>query len=256
MKLDLTKSLSAIKHGLSRYSPAILTGVGIAGMICTTVLAVKATPKALQLIEEAKNNFENADSLPVSEVVKATWKCYIPAAITGVFSASCLILSTSVHSRRSAALATAYSISEAAFKEYRDKVVETIGEKKETSIRDAIAKDRLNDNPVSNNEVILTGTGDVLCYEVWSGRYFKSDIEKLRKVENELNREMIRGMYVTLNDFYDLINIPSVKVGDDLGWNVSKSTVEMSFSSQLTEDGTPCLVVGFSVPPYYDYMRY
>ena len=230
-------------------------GIGIAGMVVSTVLAVKATPKALRLVEEAKKR-ETVEVLPTKEVVKVTWKCYIPAAVTGIFSVSCLIFSTAVHSRRNAALATACSISEAALKEYRDKVIETVGEKKETIIRDAIAKDHINQNPVSSNEVILTGKGDVLCYEIWSGRYFRSDIEKLRKIENDLNREMIGDMYVTLNDFYDLIGIPNVKIGDDLGWSISRSSIEMSFSSQLTEDGTPCLVVGFVTPPYYDYMRY
>ena len=53
-KKDVTKFISVAKATLSKKSPEILTGLGIAGMVTTTVLAVKATPKALELIEDEK----------------------------------------------------------------------------------------------------------------------------------------------------------------------------------------------------------
>ena len=95
-------------------------------MVTTTVLAVRATPKAIELIE-AKKKEEQVDSLPPVEVVKTAWKCYLPATITGVVSMACIIGSCSVSARRSAVLATACKLSETAFTEYQDKVVETIG---------------------------------------------------------------------------------------------------------------------------------
>ena len=47
MKLNVSKLCKDAKVMVSKRSPEILTGLGIAGMITTTVLAVKATPKAL-----------------------------------------------------------------------------------------------------------------------------------------------------------------------------------------------------------------
>ena len=51
----MNKNLSAITKNIGRkikkHSPEILTGIGIAGMISATVMAVKATPKALKNIE-------------------------------------------------------------------------------------------------------------------------------------------------------------------------------------------------------------
>ena len=135
--------VEGVKTTLVKHSPEILTGIGIAGMVTAAVMVGRATPKALILIEERKEETGVAQLAPV-ETVKATWKCYIPAAIVGTTSIFCIIGGTSASLRRNAALATAYAISENALKEYREKVVEEIGEKKERVIRDAIAKDRID----------------------------------------------------------------------------------------------------------------
>ena len=253
MKLpDWSKIGKDLRSGLKKHSPEILTGIGIAGMITTTILAVRATPKALLLIEEKKEADDIEELKPV-EVIKTTWLCYIPAAVTGGVSIACLIGATSVNLRRNAALATAYSLSESALKTYQEKVIETIGEKKEKEIRDEIAKDQLQRDPVVNKEVIVTGKGETLCYDTISGRYFKSDIEKLRRVEAELNKELVGNMWVSLNDFYYKVGLRAVTIGDELGWNVGYDLVDFDFSSQLAEDDTPCLVIGFRVAPRYDY---
>lgn len=181
------------------------------------------------------------------------WICYIPAAVTGTVSIACLIGANSVNARRNAALATAYTLSESALKEYQEKVIETIGEKKEQAVRDALAKDKLEQNPVTNREVIITERGDTLCFDVVSGRYFKSDIEKLKKAVNELNRQMRDEMYISLNEFYYEIGLSGIGIGDDLGWNIDNGYIEPSFSSQLSENGTPCLVIGYHVEPRYDF---
>lgn len=239
---------------MKKHSPEILTGIGIAGMIATTVMAVQATPKALMLIENELEERQEIELSPV-DTVKVAWKCYIPAAVTGITSIACLVGASSVNARRNAALATAYTLSETALREYKDKVIETIGEKKEQVVRDAIAKDKVERNPVSKNEVIVTEKGDTLCFDAISGRYFKSDIDKLKKAENELNRQLLNDGFVSLNDFYYEIGLSNIKIGDDLGWDTRDSLINMDFSSQLAEDGTPCLVLNFSVSPKYDYYR-
>lgn len=252
MKKEIIKSFLSLKTAIGKHSPEILTGIGIAGMITMTVMAVRVTPKAMILIEERKMEI-GVEKLKVVDVVKTTWICYIPATITGTLSIACLIGASSVNARRNAALATAYTLSEAALKDYRGKVVEMFGEKKNEAVKDAIAKDKVEKNPVVTREVIITEKGNTLCYDAISGRYFKSDIDKLKKAACELNRQMLDDMYVSLNDFYYEIGLESVKLGDDLGWNVDSGYIELSFSSQLASDGTPCLVIDYSVAPRYDY---
>lgn len=251
-KLNWSKMANDIRSGLQKHSPEILTGIGIAGLITTTVLAVRATPKALLLIEEKKIE-EDVDKLKPVEVVRTTWTCYIPATVTGALSIACLVGASSVSLKRNTALATAYSLSESALKTYQEKVIETIGEKKEKEIRDEIAKGQLKKDPLVNKEVIVTGKGETLCYDTISGRYFKCDIEKIRRVEAMLNKELYSSMYVSLNDFYYEIGLRSTELGDELGWNTDMGPINFDFSSQLAEDDTPCLVINYHIAPRYDY---
>ena len=193
MNEKLTKIFNDVKVGFNKNSPAILTGIGITGMLTSTVLAVKATPKALKLLDQAEN--DKCDELTTVEKIKAAWKPYIPAVISGSVSIACLIGANSAHAKRNAALATAYKISESALTDYRSKVIETVGEKKEKTIREKVDKERLQQAPVSKNEVIVTSNDNTLCFDAISGRYFTSDIEKLKKAENELNKRMLSEMY-------------------------------------------------------------
>lgn len=253
-KLNLSNIAKGVQTTMVRHSPEILTGIGIAGMIATTIMAVKATPKAIQLIE-AKACEQDALTceLTIPEKVKSCWKCYIPAAVTGVSSVACLIGASSVNARRNAALAAAYTISDSALREYREKVVETIGEKKEKAVKEAIAKDKMEKNPVSSNEVIITEKGSTLCYDGIFGRYFKSDIEAIKRAINKINRIIVTEMYVSLNDFYDEIGLRPIKIGYDLGWSIDDGEIDVEFSSQLADDGTPCLVIEYNVAPKYNY---
>lgn len=250
-KQTLITAWNGVRRALKKHSPEILTGIGIVGMIATTVAAVRATPKALELIDERE--VQEKKRLNAKEVVQTTWKCYIPAAVTGVASTACLIGASSVNLRRNAALATAYTISEAALREYKEKAVEVVGEKKEQAIRDAVAKDQLMKHPLGEREVIITGNGDVLCFDPLSGRYFKSDRDRLNKAANELNRRMRDEIRISLNEFYEEVGLSPAEVGEHLGWDIDagRGYIELDFSTQLAEDGTPCLVVGHSQPPSY-----
>lgn len=272
-KMDLAKVGNKIVSGVKRHSPEILIAMGVTGLVSAGIMGVKATPKALMLIEEEKERinhelyeqmeetderYEPIDKLPAKDVVRLTWKCYIPAVATGVVSIACIIGGSSVNLRRNAALATAYTLSESAFKEYRDKVVETVGEKKEKTVREAVHKEMLEKNPVGKNEIIVTNTGEVRCYDAWSGRYFMSDMNTLHRVVNEMNETMIRSYNscISLNDFYYRIGLPEVKVGDYIGWRIDgdRGLIKLDVTASVTpEDGIPCLVVDFVKRPEYGF---
>jgi len=249
----VTKFFKNVQLTMAKRSPEILTGIGIAGMIGTTILAVKATPKAIKLCEQVKREKEEPTKL---DYVKATWKCYIPTAVTGATSVACLIGASSVNARRNAAIATAYKLSETAFTEYKEKVVETLGEKKDQVIKDKIAKEKMEKDPVSTKEVIITNKGNTLCYDGLFGRYFKSDMETIKRAENALNRAIVAYEYASLNDFYRELGLGPIDIGNDLGWKIDDGQIEIDFSSQLAEDGTPCLVMLYNVAPKYDFNKW
>lgn len=242
---------SAIKSGVMKHSPEILTGIGLAAMISSTVLAVRATPKAMELIDEKKKELKT-EKIPVGEIVKTTYKCFAPSGITGVLGVVCIIGGCAVNTKRNAALVAAYSLTENAYKDYQSKALEMVGEKKEQAIREAVAKETINKVPVKESEVILTGKGDVLCYDSLSGRYFKSCMEDIRKVENKLNRRMRDENCISLNEFYDELGLREIFIGDLLVWHIDSGYIDIDPSTQLTEDERPCIVLNYkNMPKYY-----
>lgn len=254
-KLNMSKMLKDVRLSMSKHSPEILTGLGIAGMVSTVVLAVKATPKALLLKDEA--TYEKDAPLTRTEVVKTCWKCYIPTAIAGTTSIACLVGASAVSAKRNTALAAAYALTETALREYKDKVVEVIGEKKEKAVREAVAKDKMEQNPVSKTEVIVTNKGNALCFDPLSGRYFNTDHDKLRKAENEINARMLDEGCVALNEFYYEIGVDGTSVGENIGWNYNRDRlVKLHLGSMLSDTDIPCIVLDFAVAPYYGYDRY
>jgi hypothetical protein len=254
-KPNMAKLFKNVKELAVKHTPEILTGIGIAGMLTTTYLAVRATPTALTIIEEAKKK-EGVDELTPLQTVKVAWKPYIPAAVTAIASTACLVGASSVHLRRNAALATAYKISETALTEYKEKAIEVVGEKKEQAIREKVAEDRIKTNPVGKNEVFITGKGETLFLDPMSKRYFKSDIDHVRKVENILNKQMLHDItgYVSLSDFYDELGLAHTAMSDDLGWNVN-NLIDMDFYPVLTDEEQPCICLDYQVAPKYDYTR-
>ena len=253
MNKSVMKFIKTVKRGFGKRSPEILLGIGIASGITATVLAVKATPKAMELLAEAeKENInrqikegvpgpEVKNGLPSAQVVKTVWKCYIPAAISGAASIACLLGSHSVNAKRNAALATAYKLSETALKE---KV-----------IRDKVSQKHLDEKPVSKNEVIITGTGKQLCYDGISGRYFESDIQTIRAAVNKINETMVYEMYAALNDFYNEIGLSNTDMGDELGWNLDDGLLEISYGAMVADDGRPCITLDYHIAPRYDFSK-
>lgn len=232
-------------------SPAILTGVAVAGTVATALLTGRTAVRIYQKLEEQDPNNE----LSPAEVAKLVWPECIPPVVIGTATITCIVASNRVSSRRAAALATAFSLSEQAMQEYKAKVIEKFGEGKEQSVRDAVAHDRVMANPPSRNTVIVTGDGDVLCYDSYSGRYFTSSAEKIRRAVNQLNHRLLSDMYASLNDFYILLGLEQVEVGEEVGWTSDK-LLDVFISATVTEEERPCLVIVFDNTPIRGYHKF
>jgi Family of unknown function (DUF6353) len=232
---------------LADNSPLLLTAISVTGTIATAVLTGRASFKAARLLYET-----DLQDLPFREKVELTWQLYIPAVGTGVLTVACVIAANRIGTRRAAAMAAAYSISERAFSEYKEKVIEKFSERKEQDIRDEIAQDRVTKNPVASREVIITGMGKVLCCDTITGRYFESDMETLRKAQNDVNARIMNNMYASLHDFYVLIGLTPTPYSSEIGWNTS-DLCELHYSATLAEDGRPCICVDYAPFPIRDY---
>jgi len=237
-------------HFLSKNSTNISTGLSVVSLGSTVALTIDGTAKAVKILEKEE---KGRGPLTKIDIIKLTWKCYIPAGIMAGITVGCIIGTHTLHLRKQAALAGAYSLAASALKEYKGKIVETLGEKKAAVIDDSIKQDTLKNNPVKDKEVYITGMGETLCRDSLSGRYFKSDMETIRKAENDLRRDLRNEMWLDLNAVYDALGIPPTRLGAELGWSIHDSDIEFKFSTLLADNNVPCLMVDYVTTPYPDY---
>src|SRR5580765_5183693 len=239
----LTTALKLLKSN----SPEILTALGVAGVVTTSDLSGKASYKAAKMIREQERT-ENPIKDPKERLKKRTklvWKLYIPTAVSGGTTIVCIIWASKASNHRTAAAVSAYAVTQQAFSEYREKVIEQLNENKERKIRDERAQDIVSNNPSGSREVIITGKGQNLCCELLTRRYFRSDMETLRKAQNDTNAMIVNNYYVTLSEFYDFIDLPYTSVSSKIGWDSDK-LMELIFTTTLSEDGEPCLAFDYN----------
>lgn len=239
---------------ISKNGPHILTGLGCAGVLSTAILTGKATPHAMEILKDErkyrkKNHFVEMKPL---DKFKLTWQCYIPAGVVGITSIGCIIGANTINTRRNAALAALYTLSETAFRDYKTKVVEQLGKTKDVAIKDGVAKDYVTKHPVSDDSnLILVGDGEILCIDKPSGRPFKSNYETVRKVFNDLDWSLRGEMWLDLNELYFALGLDPIELGNLMGFDIEKGPIELIPSTQLDKKGRPCLVIDYDVYPKY-----
>lgn len=273
MKVNFKQSWTHLMKLTEAHKPEVLTGIGVSMMIAAVPLAIAATIASYKKVEEKKteiadeikqanNDDESAvdmDSIevPTKEIVKVSWKYYIPSVAAMGVGAFCAISSTKEGLKRTAAMAAAYQLTESALNEYKNKTREVIGDKKSDEIEQKIMKDRMelmtdDDGHIVN--IYDTRDGATLCYDYWGGRYFYSDIDYIRSQINNVNQCMLKEAqafegYATLNDVYNAIGLPPAGSCEDLVWRLNvEGLIELKPYSILVDD-KPCWVLNFVKAP-------
>ena len=246
--------MNKLQYFTKKHSSTILTVVGITGVVTTSVLAVKATPKAMLLLEDAKK--EKGEKLTVAETIKVAWKPYIPAAISGVTTVACILGANVLNVKNQASLMSAYAFLDNSYKEYRKKVQETHGEEEEINIRNEIVKSKFDQNVEIQN-------GAEWFFDGLSMRYFKSTMDNVLRAEALfLEAFQVRG-FGCINEYYDALGIPRVDWGYSLGWfdyesNDPYNCKELEFTyEEITvgdENPTKCWIISVNRPPATDYI--
>lgn len=244
--------MNKINYFLKKHSPTILTVMGTGGVIATSILAVKATPKAMLLLEEARK--EKGEELTVVESVKAAWKPYIPAVATGVSTIACIWGINYLSIKNQASLMSAYALLDQSYKEYQNKVKEIHGEEAELNIEREIIKSHYNND-------IEVQEGKLLFYDRTSQQFFEDTMEHVLAAESKFLENLHNRTYAYLNEYYDILGIPRVEYGYRLGWistenNDPYNCQELEFDYEeleFTKDRT-CWVISPNVPPATDYI--
>lgn len=261
-------------------SGTILTGIGVSGTIATAYLSGRASFKAAQIIEHAEEEYKKDEVLfkssametlseEVSEAyakllasrklspttkVKLVWRLYLAPVAVGSTTIVSIVMANRLSSKKIAALAVASGISERALQEYKAKVIEKLGAKQDQTVRDEIAQERVTNNPLNSREIVLAGTGDVLCYDMTTGRYFASSVEDIKRAENKINYQLLHFQAASLSEFYDEIGLPATNYTDSVGWNDTER-FEVQFTTTMSSDNRPCIAIDFVHPPQLEYAR-
>jgi hypothetical protein len=238
----------------NQHGSTVLTAGGVVGTVGTAVLTGRASYKAGEIVTRERVERDVPD-IPTKEKVAMTWPLFLPPVGVGGVTIVSIIMAHRISAMKIAALATAYGISEKRFEEYRTKALERLGVNKETKLRDDIAQDRVNDNP-PDGQVIIIGGNDVLCYDMLTGRYFKSNVEALMKAQNYINNELFHYQSASLSQFFEEVGLPPTNYTDTVGWSqIKDGQLEVKISTVRSPDDKPCLAVDFNNLPHPDYTQ-
>lgn len=245
--------LSKAKSGFKRSSPSILTCLSVIGLAGTTYLAVRATPKAVDIIRahegiDHEGNYYGPTKL---EAVKLCWQCYIPAALAGLSTVTCIVGINVLSKRNQASLASAYAMLSQSYQEYRKAVNAVYGEDADTKIKVQMAKDTYisADGYSVYSSEFDPESQRILCYDLFAQRYFNATMASVLNAEYHLNRNLSLRGYASINEFYEFLGIDGIDHGDDIGWSYDQCVEEgilwLDFENSRTvmDDGMECCVI-------------
>jgi len=246
--------LKTVKPFVAKHEPELLMVMGISGMIFSVAWGIKATGKAIRKIDLRKQEL-NKDKLTTREVIQTTWKLYLPVVISTAASIPCIVAGNRVSNKRNMALAAAYTMTETALQEYQDKTKEILGEKKYEKLQEQVSEEKVrNTYQEGMKNVTLIGDGESLFYEPLSGRYFKTNWNRISKAANELNADALGSMSgeITLSEWYDILGLPDTELSDERGWTIAngkQGIIDISIDSVISPDNQPCGAIRYNTMP-------
>ena len=244
--MEMKKIINKVKFNVVKHSPEILMGLGIAGVITSTVLACRSTLKVQEILDYKEENMNNIkevlaegredyteeDARKDKTIIMTTtairiMKLYIPSVIIGAGSIACLLESHNVMRNRNAGLAAALAATTESFKQYRERVTEKYGDEVDKEMRYGIKKEKKEKDGKKTKEEIVVGCDE----KELSGyaRYFNENninwsddpqfnLMFLRQNQNWANDKLISQGYLYLNDVYEALGFPKSKAGQVVGW--------------------------------------
>lgn len=258
MKEKMMNIYNNSRNMVQKHSPEILAGVGVVGVVASTVMACKATMKLNDILEESKetrdkirkveNDPAYADKYTPEDAKKDLTinytqtgmkiaKLYAPAVILGSASLGCLLASNDILRKRNAALSAAYMTVDKSFKEYRSRVAERFGEEVEKEIRYNIKAEEIETTVVNEDgsETTIKETVNMMDPNLYSdyAKFFdeanpnwKNDPEynlMFLKSQQQYANDLLQARgRLFLNEVYDMLGIDRTKAGQVVGWVYNK----------------------------------
>ena len=254
MKEKMIRMYNNSKNVVQKHSPEILAGVGVVGVVASTVMACKATMKLNDILEESKETRDKIREVEANPRYEEQYshedakkdltinytqtglkiaKLYAPAVILGSASLGCLLASNDILRKRNAALSAAYMTVDKSFKEYRQRVVDRFGEEVEKEIRYNIKAEEVTSTVVAEDgsETTVTETVKTMDPNLYSdyakffdeaSPYWQKDPEynfMFLKSQQQYANDLLKARgRLFLNEVYEMLGIEKTKAGQIVGW--------------------------------------
>lgn len=249
----MDKLFGGTKLFLRKNSSTILTCIGAAGVVATSVMVVQATPKALALLESAEES--KGEKLTKWETVKTAGVAYVPAMMVGAATVGCIFGANILNKKHQASMASSYALLSQSYKEYRNKVNELYGEDADKAVKQELT-----------NDIFSAENGEeekILFYDEFSERYFESTVYKVQRAQYELNRDLAMQDYALLNDYYRYLGIDPIESGDKLGWSTGlmfdaywQNWIDFGTRTVTMDDGLECRIITIYTEPMLEWEDY
>lgn len=244
--------MNKIQYFLKKNSPLILTIAGSAGVVITTILAVKATPKAIELIEEAED--EKGEKLTTIEKIKIGWKPYIGTGISALSTIICVVSIQYLNTKKQASIISAYTLLDNAFKQYRDNIKLLYTEEADTLAKQEIVRAKYDPDCIPDED-------EDLFFDYQGMRFFTSTFTNVMQAECKFKEALMSRGYACINEYYDYLGIPKVEYGYQLGWADIETcdpynVKELDFTYEPTTVGgsIKCFIINTNIPASFDYI--
>ena len=242
----------------SKHSPVIYTTLAIISLGAAVGMAVYGTIKSKNKVDAINQEREEKEKEPMTkkDIIKECWPYYLPVAGFTILSAGLMCKSTSVSLKRLAAMSTLYNVTSTTLKDYKESVKEVVGDEKAKEIKKKVDQKTVERAENDTKVVLLeSGDGDYRCYDRYGKRFFMSTKQKIEDARNKANQQLILDMYMSINEFYDYLNLSPVDDGYEYGFNLEDGLIEIEPYADFDSNGHPIVVMDFDLHPRYDYSK-
>ena len=212
----------------------------VAGVVGTAYFAIKRGEQICKTIDEIKAEAKKLESGKkaghyISSVPKLA-RPMLPVVTCAAGSIACMVISERISYKQIAAL-TATCVYLSKNRDFlQNKLKEVVGEEKLEDIKKEFTTQeapKLYFGP----SVEETGHGDLLCYEGYSGRWFRSSKEAVLEAQAQLQDAFTNDIYCCMNDYYNFLGMTMTQFGHELGWVNNKDWYgpELHFTNTLLE---------------------
>lgn len=232
------------KNQIVKAMPTVLFITGIVGIFVSEVMAARDTLKAERVLNKKIELLEGStiddagDVIVIdkpkyyTEVVKQTWKCFVPTLVSTTATITCLVMSKRLTQKQILALSTAVASAGGLVTKYRKAILERTDPDILSEIDREVAEATMNEaHPpvIETSHMLSTGVDDLdsgdelyLFFDPFTKMKFRTTKLAVLGAKYYLNRNFSLGSEAPLSMFYGFLGLQLPEEYEYAGWDVSQ----------------------------------